>query len=277
MPLVLLPVGLPLLPLAVLRARGVEVSLVALLVRASALLSPLPLWGRRIQERLARSGPLLLAPPRLRSALPAHHCTLREVVSRERLRKPVLDPPVLPGLLAEKHGRIVELTPGWIALVTGLVVRSLTPLLVHGQEVESAVGGTRLSRLLPMNGLGGTGRGLLTATGLVAFAPAVTGRGLLTATGLVGIALAVTGLGRLTDTGLSAGVRGPLFARELVVTGRGHVIPVALLVTVRGHVTCLFFPLTVRGHGEEAGKPGGRVWRRSLSPRLPLSLKCRQQ
>ena len=262
--LVLLPVVLPLLPLAMLRARGVEVCLVALPVHASALLSPLPLWGLGIQERLARGGPLC-APPCLQSALPAHHCTLREVVSRERLRKPapVLVPPLLPGLRAEKHGRTLGL-----ALVTGLVARTLAPLPVHDQEVRSAVGGAHLSRLLPVNGLGGTGRGLRTATGLVAFAsarfPAVTGRG----------------VSLLTDTGHGASVRGPLFAREVVVTGCGLAIPVAILVTVRGRMTGPFFPLTVRGHGEEAGEPGvscGRVWRRLLSPRLPLSLERRRQ
>ena len=142
-PLVLLLVGLPLLPLGVFRVRGVEVPLDALTVCASVLLSPLPLWGLRIQERLVRGGPLLPAPPRFRLALRTHHCMLREVMSWECLRKPapVRGPPVLPGPLAEKHGGIVEPAPGWIALVTGIVVLALAPLPVHGLAVEGAGGG----------------------------------------------------------------------------------------------------------------------------------------
>ena len=76
MHLVLLPVGLPLLLLDVCPARGVEVPLNARLVRASELLPPRLLRGLRIQERLARSGRLLPAPPLPRLALPTHHCTL---------------------------------------------------------------------------------------------------------------------------------------------------------------------------------------------------------
>ena len=45
-------------------------------------------------------------------------------MSRESLRRPapVRDPPVLPGLRLEKHGRIVEPALGRVALVTGLVL-----------------------------------------------------------------------------------------------------------------------------------------------------------
>ena len=51
----LLPVGLPLLLLAVCPARGVEVPLEARPVRESSLLSP-QLRGLRIQEWLSRGG-----------------------------------------------------------------------------------------------------------------------------------------------------------------------------------------------------------------------------
>ena len=156
----------------------------------------------------------------LRWFSPTHHCTLWEVMSRGCLRRtaPVLDPPVLPSLRAEKHGRIVD--------------------------------------------------------------PALTGYGFRTAAGLVGVALARTGLGLLTTAGPGASVRIPLFARGIVVTGPGHAIPTAALVTACGHGTGPFFPLTARGHGQEAGEPGvscGSVWRLLLSPRLPLSLRRRQQ
>ena len=177
-------------------------------------------------------------------------------MSRESLRRPapVLDPPALPGLLAEKHGRIVEPAPGWLALVTDLVGRALVPLPVRGLAVESVVDGSRRDLLPPVYGLGVTGRGLRTATGLAAFAsvrvPAVTSRGLLTAAGLVGIALAVTGLVLLTVTGLGASVRVPMVARGLVVTGPGHTVPIA------DTVTGPFFPLTTRSHGEESADPG---------------------
>ena len=75
---------------------------------------------------------------------------------------------------------------------------------------------------------------------------------------------------------LTVSVRDPLLAREVVVTVRGHTIALAVLVTAYGLVDDLF-PLTVRGQRREDGEPdmsGRRVWRRLLSPRLLLSLKC---
>ena len=217
MHLVLLSVGLPLLPLTVCPVRGVEVPLDARPVRTNSLLSPQLLRGLKIQERLSRGGRLLPAPLLPWLALPTHHCTLCKVMSRECLRRtaPVLDPPVLPGLLAEKHGRIAD--------------------------------------------------------------PALTGRGFRTAAGLVGVALARAGLGLLTAAGPGASVPIPLFARGVVMTGPGHAIPTAALETACGHGTSPFFPLTARGHGQEAGEPGVSVWRLLLSPRLPLSLRRRQQ
>ena len=70
MHLVLLPVGLPLIPLDMCPARGVEVLLDARPLCASALLSPLLLRGLRMRRQLARSGRLLLALPLPR--LPLH-------------------------------------------------------------------------------------------------------------------------------------------------------------------------------------------------------------
>ena len=79
---VLLPVRLPPLPLDLGPARGVEVSLVTRLVRASSLLLLLLLRELKRGELLVRSRrPLPTLLPRW--PLPAHHCTLRDVVSRE--------------------------------------------------------------------------------------------------------------------------------------------------------------------------------------------------
>ena len=122
MHLVLRPVGLPLLPLDLGPARGVEVPLVARPMRTSSLLSPLLLCELRRGELLVRSRrPLPALLPRL--PLSAHHCTLCEVVSRESLRRsaPVRDPPVFPDPRIEEQGRIVEPALGWTALVAGLV------------------------------------------------------------------------------------------------------------------------------------------------------------
>ena len=131
MHLVLRPVRLPLLPLDLGPARGVEVSLVARPVRVSALLPPL--LGRG--KLLVRSGRPLPAPlPRL--PLPAHHSTLCDVVSRDSLRRfaPVLDPPMFPGLRIEEQGRIVGPALGRPALVTGPVDLALALFLACGRE-----------------------------------------------------------------------------------------------------------------------------------------------
>ena len=81
MHLVLRPVRLPLLPLDLGPARGVEVSLVVRPVRASALLPPRFLRELGRGKLLVRIRCPLLAPlPRL--PLPAHHSTLCDVVSR---------------------------------------------------------------------------------------------------------------------------------------------------------------------------------------------------
>ena len=224
--LVLRPVRLPLLPLNIGPAKGVEVFLVARLVRVSALLSPLLLRELRRGELLVCSRrPLPALLPRW--ALPAHHCTFCEVVSRESLRRaaPVRDPPVFPDPRIEEHGRIVE----------------------------PALGGTRL---------GGTDRGLLTAIGRVAFSLArclgVIGRSPRTATG---IALGVIGRNLLITTVLDRSVCDPLLVGEVAVTACGQAIPLSALVTARSHL----YPLTVHGQRIEAGEPdvsNGRVWGR---------------
>ena len=144
MHLVLRPMRLPLLPLDLGPARGVEVSLVARLVRASALLSPRLLRELGREELLVHSGrPLPALLPRL--PLPAHHSTLCDVESFRR-SAPVHDPPMFPDLWIEEQGRIVE------------------PALARR--------------------LGEIGRGPRTATGLGGIALGVTGCDLLIATGL---------------------------------------------------------------------------------------------
>ena len=122
--------------------------------------------------------PLSVLPPR--RPLPAHHCTLCGVVSRESLPRsaPVRDPLVFPDLRIEEQGRIVEPALGRAAPVTVLGVLTLAPLPTRGQEVESVVAGTRLGRCPPSCGLGVTGRGLLTAIGHVAWCLGEIGRGL---------------------------------------------------------------------------------------------------
>ena len=82
--LVLLPEGLPLLPLDFCPARWVEEPLVARSVHASSLLSPRFIHGLGVQELLFCRGRLLPALSRL--ALPPHLCTPCEVMGWEGLR-----------------------------------------------------------------------------------------------------------------------------------------------------------------------------------------------
>ena len=120
--------------------------------------------------------------------------------------------------------RIVEPGLGRPALVTGLIDLALVPLPAHGQAVKSIVGGTRLIRCPPACGRGGTGRGVQTAFGPVAFALArrlgEIGRGPQTATGLSGIGLGVTGRNLLIAAGLGESVRDPLLVVGVAVTAR---------------------------------------------------------
>ena len=169
-------------------ARGMEVPLDARPVRASSLLSPqLLVWaedpGAALSRRstVARSASSWLA-------LPTHHCMLCEVMSWGCLRRtaPVLDPPVLPGLLAEKHGRIVD------PALTGCGFRTAAGLV-----------GVALAR---------TGRDLLTAAG-----PGVSVRIPLFARGIVvaGSGHAIPSTALVTACGHGT---GPFFS----LTARGH-------------------------------------------------------
>ena len=270
MHLVLRPVRLPLLPLDLGPARGVEVCLVARPVHASAILPPRLLRELGRGKLLVRSGRPMPAPlPRL--PLPAHHSTLCDVVSQESLRRsaPVFDPPVFPDLRIEEQGRIAG-----PALVTGPVVLTLVLLTARSQAVESVGGGPRLDRCPPASGCDMIGRGLRTAPGRVAFALALgeTGRDPRIDTGLGETTFDVTGCGLLTATDRVDSVRVPLLAGEVVVTVRGHAIPLAALVTAR----CLPPPLTARDQRREDDEPdvrSRRVRKLLLSPRLLLSLK----
>ena len=61
------------------------------------------------------------------------------------------------------------------------------------------------------------------------------------------------------------------------MTASSAAIPLAVFVTASGHGGARCSPLSASSMGSAAGEPGvrcGRVWRRLLSPSLPLSLKC---
>ena len=172
--------------------------------RAIAPLSLLPLLLEREGVVLLVRDGLPLPAPLPWLLLPAHHSTLRDVVSWEKFRRtaPLLDPPVCPVLRSERHGRIVELALSRTALVTVAVVLALDPLPVRGQEVES-VGGDHLLGLCPP----ASGRDLRIAPTLGACALVlgetafdVTSRGLLTATDRVVSVRVPPLVGRLTVT-----------------------------------------------------------------------------
>ena len=280
MHLVLRHVRLPLLPLDLGPARGVEVSLVARPVRASALLSPWPLRELGRGRLLVRSG-LHLPVPLPRLPLPAHHSTLCDVVSRESLRRsaPVLDPPVFHDLRIEEQGRIAGLALGRPALVAVPVVLALTLLTSRGQAVESVGGGPRLGRCPPASGRNVIGHGLRTAPDRVAFALALgeSDRDPRITPGLAEIAFDVIGLDLRTATDRVDSVRDPLLVEEVDVTIRSHAIPLSTLVTALGHVRGLLPPLTARDQKREDDEPDvscRSVWRQLLSPRLLLSLRC---
>ena len=172
--------------------------------RERAPVSSAPLGVGEGGVLLVRSGrPLPALLPQW--PLPAHHCTLCDVVSRESLQgsAPVHDPLVFPDLWIEEQGRIVEPALGRAAPMAGLGDLSLTPLPARGPAVESVVAGTRLGRCPPSCGRGVTSRGLLTAITRIAFA-------------LAGIALIVTGRDLQLATGLSGSVRDPLLVGEVM-------------------------------------------------------------
>ena len=188
--------------------------------RASAPLSLQPLRELGRGRLLGRDGLPLPAPlPWL--LLPAHHSTLRDVMSREKFRRtaPLLDPPRIEG-----QGRIEELALGRIALVTVAVVLALAPLTVRCPPAS--------------------GRDLRTAPTLgtcaLALALGETGLDPRIDTGLAGTALDVTGRGLLTATDHSDSVRVPPARRE----ARGHAI--------------FLPPLTVRGPSKGRGRRARR-------------------
>ena len=146
--LVLLPEGLPLLPLDFGPARVVEEPLVARSVHASSLLSPRFIRGLGIQELLSCGG--LLLPDLSQLVLPPHLCSLCEVVRRESLPSaaPVRVPPWLPDLRLGKPGRCFEPALGWVALVIGLVAHAFR-VRFSGRDV---VGVDRLVYYFPLSG-----------------------------------------------------------------------------------------------------------------------------
>ena len=79
----LLPEGLPLLPLDICPAGGVEELLVTRSVQASSFLSPRFIRGLGVQKLLSCGG--LLLPALSQLAVPPHLCTPCEVMGREGL------------------------------------------------------------------------------------------------------------------------------------------------------------------------------------------------
>ena len=231
--------GLPPLPLDLGPARGVGVPLSSCLVCAGALPLLLLLRERAKWELPARSRLPLPAPlPRL--SLPIPHRTLNDVRNRERLRSlaPACYPPVVPDLRIEEHGRIREPGHERVAPMDVAVVLALSPLPVHGQEVESVDAGHRPGRSLLVPAHAVTGRGPLTATsrGVEALGHGETGLDPRIDTGLAVTALGVTGCGLLTATGRAVSERVPLPAGEIGMTARGHTLSRVALVTARGYV-----------------------------------------
>ena len=142
----LCPGRLPPLPLGLGLAKGGGVSLDTRLLCASAPLSLLLFRELQRGRLLVRSGRPLPAPlPWL--LLPVLHRMLDDVENWEKFQRtaPAFDPPMVPDLRIEEHGRIGELARGRTALVT--VAVALAPLTVRGQEGESVEGGRLLSRL----------------------------------------------------------------------------------------------------------------------------------
>ena len=161
--LVLRPVGLPLLPLDLGPARGVEVCLVSLVARRLLASAPLSLqllrelWRGRL---LVRSGCPVCAASLVASPRSSQHA-LRRCESL-LWSAPVRDPPVFPNLRVEEQGRITEPILGRTALAIAPVILALALLTARGQVVKSVGGGSRLDRCPPANGRDVIGLGLRT-------------------------------------------------------------------------------------------------------------------
>ena len=151
--------------------------------------------------------------------------------------------------------------------------RSLSPLPVRCQEVESDDNCHRPGRSLLVPAHAVTGRGLLTATGRGVEALVHGETGLDTR---IDNGLGVTGRGQLTTTGHVVSVCVPLPAREIGVTARGHTLSRVAFVIARGHAGNNLPFLPARGRRRQDGWPdesSRRVLRR-LSLSLLLFLRC---
>ena len=262
MHLVLHPVRLPLLPLDLGLAKGVEVSLDVRLLLASAPLSLQLLRELQRGRLLGRSGLPLPAPlPRLLLPHSSQHAPrrdeLREVsVDRSLSRSSRVSRSSDRGTRKDRRAR------SWSDSSRDRGRRSHSAYRSRSEAVVFSVA------VLPR-----ASRDLRIAPAPVEFALALGETGL---DPRIDTALDVTGRGPLTATDPVDSVRDPLLAGEVAVTVRSHAIFFVVFVTARGPVDDLLPPLTVRGQRREDSEPdmsSRRVWRRLLSPRLLLSLK----
>ena len=214
--LVLRPMRLPLLPLDLGPARGVKVSLVARLLRASSPLSLQLL--REMQGEVARSQrtPPAHAASSVASPRSSQHALRRDESGdssevRSRSRPSRVSRSSDQGTRKDRRARSQS--------------DSSHDRGRHSHS-RSAYRSQLSSRCPPASG-----RGLRTAPGRVAFILALGETGL--DTGLAKIAYDVTGRCLLTATDRVDSVRDPMVAREVVVTVRSHAIPRAALVTAR--------------------------------------------
>ena len=179
---------LPLLPLDLGPARGVEVPLGIRLGRVGSLPLLLLLREEEEWELPARCRRPFPASP-MSSTLPNSHRTFHDVGIRESRRHlaPACYPPSVHDLRIEDRGRIRGLGHERVALVDVSVALALAPLPIRGQEVESVGSGHRPRRSLLVPAHAVSGRGLWTAT----------------ACGVEALGRGVTGLDPRTDTGRS--------------------------------------------------------------------------
>ena len=207
-------------------------------LRASAPLSLQPLRELGRGRLLGRDGLPMPAPlPRL--LLPAHHSTLRDVMSREKFRTTALLL-VFPDLRIEEQGRIAELDLGRTALVTVAVVLALAPLAVRGRERRRRSSSRSLSsRERSRSSDRSRSRRVLSRRDH-----------------------SRRDRSRSSDRYRSRRQRARSPSRQ---EARGHAIFLVVLVTAHDLVDDHLPPLTVRGQRREDGEPdvsSRRVWRR---------------
>ena len=192
-------------------------------------------------------GRLPLTAPLPRLLLPAHHSTLRDVMSREKFRRTasLLDPPVFPDLRIEEQGRIAELVLGLTALVTVAVVLALAPLAVRGRERRrQSSSRLRSSDRSRSRRVRSRSRGDRSRSSDRCRDRSRRDRS------------------RSSDRYRSRRQRSCSPARQ---EARGHAIFLVVLVTARGCVDDHLPLLTVRGQRRDDGEPdvgSRRVWRR---------------